>query len=410
MSRPLQFEDTGEHALPASGYRAVLGVPGVWRLLTSALLGRLPIGATSLAILLLVREESDSFGLAGITVGAFALTSAIAAPIQGRLLDRFGPRRVLPPFAIGQAVALVAVVLIAKGGTPGVAIVLAAGIAGGLVPPISATVRVLWPEIVNSPQGVESAYALDATAQELIWTSGPLIVAAAVALAGPATAVLITVVVLLVGTSLFVTAPPLRAWPRHEEPASRAGALASLPFRILLGSTLLMGLGLGAIEVGLPALAVAIDSAPTAGLLLAVWSLGSMAGGIAYGARTWGSRIDLRFAALLGVNAIAILPLILTESLGAAIPLTMLAGIPGAASLSCLYVLVGREAPAGTMAEAFTWSLAALITGLAAGSAIAGQLVDSHGAGRAFALGAVCTAVAGLIALAYPLRKGLAET
>ena len=396
MSRPLQFEDTGEHTLPVSGYQAVLAVPGVWRLLSSALLGRLPIGTASLAILLLIREESGSFGLAGITVGAYALTSAIAAPIQGRLLDRFGPRRVLPPAAIGQAVALVAVVLTAQAG--------AAGIAGALVPPISATVRVLWPEIVRSPQAVESAYALDATAQELIWTSGPLIVAAAVALAGPATAVLITVAVLLAGTSLFVTAPPLRSWPRHEKPDSRAGALASLAFRMLLGATLMMGVGLGTVEVGLPALAVAIDSAPIAGVLLAVWSLGSMAGGIAYGARTWGSRVGLRFAALLGVNA-----LILAGSLGAAIPLAVLAGIPGAAALSCLYVLVGREAPKGTMAEAFTWSLAALITGIAAGSAIAGQLVDSHGAGRAFALGAASIGAAALITLLGPIRHGMAE-
>lgn len=406
MSRPLQFEDTAEHQLPVSGYRAVLAVPGVWRLLSSALLGRLPIGATSLAILLLVREETGSFGLAGVAVGAFALASAIAAPIQGRLLDRFGPRRVLPPFAISQAVALVAVVLIVKSGAPDPVLVLAAGIAGGLVPPISASVRVLWPVIVRSTQGVESAYALDATAQELIWTSGPLIVAAAVALAGPATAVLITVFVLLAGTFLFVTAPPLRDWPRHEKPESRAGALASPPFRILLGSTLLMGLGLGSLEVGLPALAVAIDSAPAAGLLLAFWSLGSMAGGIAYGARSWGARTELRFVVLLGLGAVAILPLILTGSLGAAIPLAVLAGIPGAASLSCLYILVGREAPTGTMAEAFTWSLAALVSGIAAGSAIAGQLVDSHGAGRAFALGAASTAVAGLVALAYGVRRG----
>jgi len=409
VSRPLQFEDTGEHTLPVSGYQAVLAVPGVWRLLSSALLGRLPIGTASLAILLLIREESGSFGLAGITVGAYALTSAIAAPIQGRLLDRFGPRRVLPPAAIGQAVALVAVVLTAQAGASDFAVVLAAGIAGALVPPISATVRVLWPEIVRSPQAVESAYALDATAQELIWTSGPLIVAAAVALAGPATAVLITVAVLLAGTSLFVTAPPLRSWPRHEKPDSRAGALASLAFRMLLGATLMMGVGLGTVEVGLPALAVAIDSAPIAGVLLAVWSLGSMAGGIAYGARTWGSRVGLRFAALLGVNAIAILPLILAGSLGAAIPLAVLAGIPGAAALSCLYVLVGREAPKGTMAEAFTWSLAALITGIAAGSAIAGQLVDSHGAGRAFALGAASIGAAALITLLGPIRHGMAE-
>lgn len=398
MSRPLSFEDTGEVPLPKTGYRAVLSVPGVWRLLTSALLARLPIGATSLAILLLVREHTGSFGLAGITVGAFAVTGAVAAPIQGRLLDRFGPRRVLAPFAISQAIALVALVLIVSAEAPDVAIVLIAAVAGGLVPPISAAVRVLWPEIIPTRQGVESAYALDATAQELIWTSGPLIVALAVALASPAVAVLITVVVLVAGTALFVTSPPLAEWPDQEKPASRAGALASRPLRFLLFSTALFGVGMGALEVGLPALAVAVGSPPAAGILLAVWSVGSMAGGIYYGSRTWGSAIDFRFTAFLFVGALVILPLIFTESLLVGILLALLAGLPGAATLSCIYLLVGRDAPAGTLAEAFTWSLAALITGVAAGSAIAGQLVDSHGAGRAFLLGSLVTALAGLVA------------
>lgn len=400
MSRPLRFEDTGEHVAPTSGYRAVLAVPGVWRLLVSSLLGRLPIGATSLAVLLLVRQETGSFGLAGITVGALALTGAIAAPIQGRLLDRFGPRRVLVPFAISQAAALVLLVVIVTSGASDVLVVLIAGVAGALVPPISAAVRVLWPEIVRSRQGVESAYALDATAQELIWTAGPLIVAMLVALASPSVAVLSTVFVLLAGTLLFVTAPPLGSWPDQEKPGSRAGALASRPLRYLLGATVLFGMGMGALEVGLPGLAVAVGSAPLAGVLLAFWSVGSMVGGIAYGARTWTSPVDLRFAVLLAVGAVSILPLILADSFAAGIALSFLAGVPGAASLSCLYLLVGREAPAGTMAEAFTWSLAALITGVAAGSAIAGQLVDAHGAGRTFLLGAVVMGLSGLVALA----------
>ncbi|MCO5315931.1 MAG: MFS transporter [Solirubrobacterales bacterium] len=400
MSRPIQFEDTGELVLPKSGYGAVLAVPGVWRLLVSAVVGRLPIGSSSLAILLLVREQTGSFGLAGITVGAFALTGAIAAPIQGRLLDRFGPRRVLPPFAVSQALVLAALVPVVTSGATDAAIVLIAAAAGALVPPISASVRVLWPEIVPTPEGVESAYALDATAQELIWTAGPLIVAVSIAVASPAAAVFVTAAILLAGTAIFVTSPPLSWWPDQEEPDSRAGALASRPLRILLLATMLAGLGIGTIEVGLPALAVAVGSASAGGILLAAWSVGSMTGGIAYGARKWSSPVDLRFAVLLTVGAVALLPLIFTGSLTAAILLTVLAGFPTAAWLSCLYVLVGREAPAGTMAEAFTWSLAALITGIAIGSAIAGQLVDSHGAGRAFLLGAVVTSLAGLVAFA----------
>ncbi len=377
----------------------MLAVPGVPRLLGSALLARLPIGASSLAILLLVRHQTHSFGLAGIAVGAFAITSAIAAPVQGRLLDRFGPRRVLAPIAGLQAVALVALVLVIGAGAADPAIVATAAIAGALVPPISASVRVIWRQIIPSSEGVESAFALDATAQELIWTVGPLIVAVSVALATPTVAVLVTVVLLVAGTALFVSSPQLDAWPERHPQRSPGGAMASPALRLLLAAAALFGLGVGTLEVGLPATAVALGSASMAGVLLTVWSIGSLAGGLAYGARSWSSEIGVRLSLLLLATAVLILPLIWAGSLLGTILCALLAGLPLAAMLSCLNVLVGREAPAGTTAEAFTWSLAGLIAGIAAGSAIGGQLVDAGGADRAFLLGSVATALAGLLSL-----------
>jgi MFS family permease len=79
-------------------YRAFLAVPGNARLLMSAIAGRLPLGMTSLAILLLVRLEAGSFALAGIAVGAFTLSSAATTPAQGRWVDRVGGPRVLIGF------------------------------------------------------------------------------------------------------------------------------------------------------------------------------------------------------------------------------------------------------------------------------------------------------------------------
>jgi MFS family permease len=175
--------------------------------------------------------------------------------------------------------------------------------------------------------------------------------------------------------------------------------MASRTLRLLLLSTALFGLGIGALEVGLPAMAVSLGSASMAGVLLTAWSIGSMAGGLAYGVRSWSSEVSTRLVVLLLVSAILILPLIWAGSLPSAILCALAAGLPTAAMLSCLNVLVSREAPAGTMAEAFTWSLAGLIAGIAAGSAIGGQLVDVSGADRAFLLGAVATGLAGLLSV-----------
>jgi MFS family permease len=79
---------------------AVLSLPGLGRLLGAALIGRLPQAISTLAILLLVLGATGSYAAACAAVGAYALASAAVAPAQGRLVDRFGRLRVLPPTAV----------------------------------------------------------------------------------------------------------------------------------------------------------------------------------------------------------------------------------------------------------------------------------------------------------------------
>lgn len=401
---PTGYPATSEYEIVISGYRGVFAVEGTRRLLASALLGRLPLGASSLAILLMVRRHTDSFGIAGAAVGVFAIAGAIAAPFLGALLDRYGPRRILVPSAVLQAIFLTALVIVVKNNAATFAILAFAAAAGAMVPPISACVRVLWARIIPTRKAVETAYALDATTQEMVFTVGPLLVALIISLASPAAALMTVVVMMLAGTAVFVTTPAMRSWPTDGPPRAPGGALASRPLRLLLVTAALFGIGLGALEVGLPALAVANHSPALAGVLLAVWSVGSMIGGLLYGSRDWTISVNVRYAVLLFANALFLLPLLLVNSLGVAIGLSLIAGIPGAAALSCQYILVGRTAPPGAVAEAFTWSVSGLITGIAAGSALAGQIVESTSPGRAFLLAAAATLAGAFLAWYQALR------
>ncbi|MGI8714512.1 MAG: MFS transporter, partial [Solirubrobacteraceae bacterium] len=92
-------------------YRSVLGIPGCARVFATALVGRLPQGMSSLAILLLVRSATHSYAAAGVAVGAFAFATAAGSPLQGRLADRHGRARVLVPASLAQGGVLVALVL-----------------------------------------------------------------------------------------------------------------------------------------------------------------------------------------------------------------------------------------------------------------------------------------------------------
>jgi MFS family permease len=389
----------------------VLSVPGAPRLFATALVARLPQGMSALAVLLLVRGATHSYAAAGLAVGAEALATAACAPPIGRLVDRFGRRRVLAPLAAGEAVVYGLLVAAAQLGAGAAPLIVLAAAAGSLLPPVAPVVRVLLRDVFDEPDARETAYALEAVVQEVLWITGPLVVAVIVAVSSPAVAVGLLGVVCLSGTALFLSSPLLRAADAASAGAIRTGerrsALANPELRALLGPIALTGTGLGAVEVGLPSLALHAGSRPASGLLLALWSLGSMAGGLWYGARAWHSPLSRRYRMLLGLAVLCTAPLIAARSIAAGVACSLLAGVTIAPVFSCQYALVGRAVTTGSETEAFTWVSAALIGGLAAGSAIGGAVIGPGGVSAPFLVSCLATMLAALLAVGFraPLRQ-----
>jgi MFS family permease len=387
-----------------AAYRSVLSIPGALRLLASALLGRLPQGMSTLAILLLVRGATHSYAAAGVAVGADAFASAALAPLQGRLVDRFGRAKVLAPAALAQAVVLIALALAGAGGAPAGVLIPLSGLAGAVMPPIAPSVRALLREVIGDPELRERAYALESVTQELIWIVGPLVVALIVTVVSPEAALIVIAAVGVIGTLLFVRSPLARARaarpPRHE----RTPALANAQLRALLGPIALTGFGLGATEVGLPSLALHAGTRSATGLLLALWSVGSVLGGLWYGSRKWHSPLAARYRRLLVAAVVLTAPLIIARSIPSGAALSLLSGLSIAPVFSCQYALVGRAVTRGTETEAFTWVTSALVGGLAAGSAAGGAAIGAGGVGAPFALSCLATLFAAVLAVSLRAR------
>jgi MFS family permease len=72
-------------------YATVLRGHGTAVPLTASIVGRLSLGTTSLALLLLVRDTSGSYAVAGLVSGAYALSFGVLGPALARLADRTGP-------------------------------------------------------------------------------------------------------------------------------------------------------------------------------------------------------------------------------------------------------------------------------------------------------------------------------
>jgi predicted MFS family arabinose efflux permease len=366
-------------SLSLAPYRALLRRPGTVRLVATSVLARMPSGMGALSLVLLVQSSTGSFGLAGLVAGAFTIGISAGGPLQGRLIDRLGQTRVLLACGTVFATAFTTLALVAGRGA-GIGVLVGCALVGGLAhPPVSAAMRVLWTTVVDGP-GLQTAYAFESTMQELVFITGPLLVALLVTVFSPTAAVLAAGLLTLAGTVAFATAPASRAWRGQARTRDWAGPLRSRGFRTLITVQPLVAATIGGIEVSVVAFATADGARGRAGVILALWSLGSLAGGLVAGARRWGSPIERRYLLLLSAVAVAVAALLLARSSLQLAGLIFLTGLPFAPWLACVYLLVDRLAPPGTLTEAFSWVLTSFMAGFSAGTSLAGGVVDAAGA------------------------------
>lgn len=384
-------------------YRALLRTPHARRLIAWGLVARLPLGMVPLALLLVVRASGGSYAAAGAVSGAYLVAAAIGAPIAGRRVDRSGQARVLLPRAVLNPGLLLAVGGLALADAPTLVLGACAAGAGAVVPPVAASLRSLWPRLLEGPELRATAYALEASLQEVFFLVGPLLVAVVSSAASPAAALALAAAAGGVGTLAFASSAPVRAWRPEAERDVRGllGALESPGIRTIVLYSGCCGLAFGGSEVAMPAFAEQHGGAALGGVPLAFFAGGSLAGGLVAGARTLGTpRVMLRAATALLAAGLA-LPL-LAGSLHALSALVFVAGLPIAPAFAAAYGLVDAAARRGTAAEAFAWIGTAISAGLAVGTAAGGALVDAAGVRASFALGCAAAAAATLLALGGP--------
>ncbi len=364
---------------------AIAATPGAARLFASSILGRVPLAMLSIALLVHAEHLTGSFAAAGMVTAAYAVALGVVGPVLGRLVDRRGQTAVLLASALASATLLVAVALTPAGAPLMLLVALALGI-GAATPPLGACLRTLLGAVLPDAGAVRAAYAVEATASELAWVSGPPLALGIGALWSTGAALVVAGIVLLGGTVAFSLQPASRAWrPAAGGERPRGGSLRTPAMRTLV--TVLVGVGVlfGGVEVAVAAASEALGSSAAAGPLLALWGAGSLLGGFV-AVRLGGADLAL----LLGVLAAGHLALV--PAAGSVVALGAVLLVAGAAiapTYATVYAMVDHAAPAGTVTEAFAWLATAIAIGASAGAAGAGALADHAGPGAAFALAGV---------------------
>lgn len=369
-------------------YVAVWRMPGAPLLLVGGVLARLGIGVTPLALLLLVEQATGHYASAGLAAGSYALSGAVVSPMTGRLADRLGVTRVLRVSAVAHPLGLVALMFAVhhEGRLP--LICAAATSAGATYPPLTSAIRNAWIGLTESGtpghQLRSAALAVETSLFELVFMTGPLLVAVSVLLASPAAAIAGSAVVTLAGT-LVLSRSPAVGGQRPASPDARAlglGPLVLPGFAAVLVCVGGLGMAFGAVSVTVPAFTTqhaGPEADQLAGVLLAVWGLGSVLGGLGYGMARPHVPLPRQFAWLLGAVSLSTAVLsIMPGSLSLGLALAV-AGITVAPTLTVYTAIVGHIVPAGMRNEAGTWLVSVPVAANSAGGAIAGLIVDKSG-------------------------------
>ncbi len=256
----------------------------------------------------------------------------------------------------------------------------------------------MWTDLLE-PRLHQAAYALDSTMIELIFISGPLLTAVIATITSPAGALIVSAVAVVTGTAIFTALPPTRhVEPEHRRTKGLLGALASPGVRTLVYTSIPAGIGIGILEVGIPAFSRAEGAAATAGVLLAIWSLGSGIGGLLYGTLPRRAGLHRTHLVVAAVLPLTLIPLAAAPSVWAMALLVIPAGCCIAPLLATRNELVGGVALPGMRTEAYTWPITAFVSGIAVGAALCGVLVEGPGWRTAFVVAAGFAAVGALIA------------
>jgi MFS family permease len=351
-----------------NSYVDLLRTPGVARIIAAQLTARFPSGMISLGFLLHIEGIFDSYAYAGIVLAATSVGQAISGPLTSRLMGVLGMRRVL---ITSIAVCAVALTAIALAQLPIWGYVILGAIVGLSYPPIQPAVRTIYPKMVNGRQ-LTPLFSLDASAQEIIWIAGPVVVTFVGTQVSTVAGVLLSVVFLIGGGAWFVLSPEVGR-VRIPRSKRRFGAVLTKPSVLI--ATIVGFLVVGscaAIEAGV--VSTFGKGGADSGIVLAIWAVASLVGGLAFGHLPIGPWALARRVLVIAIGAS--LAIFAFDFWSLSITL-VIAGICLAPALAVMFSAVSASVKFSDTAEAYGWVGTGQLIGAAAGSAVAGFLIDA---------------------------------
>jgi predicted MFS family arabinose efflux permease len=352
-------------------YREVVKAPGALKLLLASLPSRTAYGMISLSIYFKVQQETGSIAIAGLATGLNGLAGALTAGIRGAVIDRFGmiwPLRILVP----SYAALIVVLSLGSGRTE---LVVLATLLGLTAPPINLSVRPLW-KITVPTEKIRTAFALDTATMNSVGVFAPVIATTLSLSVDPALALQVCAFSMFIGGILLLQTWQVRQWQpeRKEEKTPPIWRIRGI--QLLAVEGVVMGLGWGAFDIGLPAFGTLEGVPERVGIFFSIMAAFNVIGGLVAG--TISRKISpLRaFRTNYLVWAILSIPLAFTHMDWSIALVTALLAFFGGAQQVFYWEITEAVRPKGTAVQAIAWLWTIEGTAAAIGMALGGYIAE----------------------------------
>ncbi|TIU26168.1 MAG: multidrug efflux MFS transporter, partial [Mesorhizobium sp.] len=184
-------------------YREIFKARGAKGFAAAGFVARMPMAMAPIGIVAMLSQTHGEYWLAGAVSATYALANAFVAPQISRLVDRLGQARIVVPTTVISVLAFVVLVAAANQDWPIWTLFVSALVAAAM-PSIPAMVRARWTELFRDRPEMNTAFAFESAADELVYIAGAsLSVGLSVALF-PEAGMLASTLFLAFGSTAFI--------------------------------------------------------------------------------------------------------------------------------------------------------------------------------------------------------------
>ncbi|MFK3779602.1 MFS transporter [Agrobacterium sp. NPDC089420] len=366
-------------------YREIFRAPGAKGFSAAGFFARLPIAMAPIGIVAMLSQTHGEYWLAGAVSATFALTNAAVAPQISRLVDRRGQSSVLIPATTLSVLAFAALLIATNQRWPAWTLFLSAFLAAAM-PSIPAMMRARWTEIFRGRPELNTAFAFESAADELVYIAGAsLSVGLAVSLF-PEAGMMISTTFLALGTFAFLLQRSTEPKVRPAEGGRRQrSAIRLRPVQIITVALIFVGSTFATAEVSAVAITKQLGQPEAASLVIGVYAIGSFVVGLLLGALNPKMPLHRQLLIAVSVLALTALPLLgASTSVALLASAVFLSGVAISPIFITAFGLIERRVPESMLTEGVTWVMTGIGIGMALGAFISGWVIDNFGPGNGF--------------------------